>query len=1098
MSPTRALVALVTLVVALAGIAPAVQPASAAPPRATVQPNVVNELDCNGWSAEYRPVVPAMRMRCVDPIGSPANGWHGKFYDNGHYVGHDEPSTKFISSAPGSGNTMTYFTQLSTDPSGTPTTTPGGTTVSDYAELSPAPWFGLPICDPNSFPGGACTPDSDSNTTAAGDAFMELQFYPPGFGPWLDSVSMDQTHWVAALNIDSLECPGTATTGCTTPSPNCPEPVNFAILTTDGVPPGPPSPQDATVATFTTNAQTLLMNPGDTLRVSISEVPDTGSSPETGGLETRVDDLTTGQSGFIVASAANGFMNTDEKTCGGAPFSFHAEYDTAKQQNQVGWAALEGGVLMEDEIGHFEPCSTLSNADSVSSSGFADPNVEQTCNGPFEAQDSAPGTGEGPCTGKHPTTGPCTGATTEGSTYTTCSVLDSSCEQSDGWCIPSGSRTVTISGRVQTWSQPIAGCGDNQFQNGDLDFDGSSYIADWPDGSTDHPTSFRYLGPFDPSGNEYTQVQFETDAPGSENNCDPSAPTPTTCAVPPQGATFYPFWSMTDTQGLNGLTTEASSACVWNFGNDISGGITTNDFGGDTQYGSASTHYGGTLISAPTTNPTTLSPCGHITEDEVSPPGFQTVSAVSTKQFTLSGSDGSTWTPLGCGVVGEACSGAGTGNNLSFTLTPNHDGIALLSGNSDLWTASAGYNQDIGIAVSGGAYPTSSGQPEAWKESGGSAGTFSPNAAFVQAAIPVVHGVMYDVTLVWKTSISATGSHASILAGAGPLNGVYSPTRLSAVVLLSPQVGSAVSTKQFELAGNNGVDWQTMTCAGETSCSTTGSGTPAVSFTPAHDGELLLSGNSDLWTAKSGYNQDLGIFVSGGVYPTAANQPEAWKESGGGAGTFSPNAALVQTVIPVSQGVTYKISLGWKASRSENGASIDAGAGNGVFSPTSLVATLFPAGSNPHSVASTQQYFLANSDGSTWQPMTCAASTSCLPSESDGNLSLSVTPAQTCTVLLTANADLWTENSGFNQDIALFVNGNLVAWKESGGSAGTFSPNAAFLQTEVTLTGPATSTIDVRWKTSKPGSGSTIAAGAGPVAGTFSPSRLTATLTYCS
>jgi hypothetical protein len=32
-----------------------------------------------------------------------------RFSDNGHYVGHDEPSLQFISSEPGSGNNMSYF-----------------------------------------------------------------------------------------------------------------------------------------------------------------------------------------------------------------------------------------------------------------------------------------------------------------------------------------------------------------------------------------------------------------------------------------------------------------------------------------------------------------------------------------------------------------------------------------------------------------------------------------------------------------------------------------------------------------------------------------------------------------------------------------------------------------------------------------------------------------------------------------------------------------------------------------------------------------------------------------------------------------------------
>ena len=36
--------------------------------------------------------------------------------------------------------------------------------VTNYGELSVAPWFGLPICDPNSYPQNACKPDSDKNS----------------------------------------------------------------------------------------------------------------------------------------------------------------------------------------------------------------------------------------------------------------------------------------------------------------------------------------------------------------------------------------------------------------------------------------------------------------------------------------------------------------------------------------------------------------------------------------------------------------------------------------------------------------------------------------------------------------------------------------------------------------------------------------------------------------------------------------------------------------------------------------------------------------------------------------------------------------------
>jgi len=160
-----------------------------------------NLLDCN---------VTVMERLCADPHGKPYDGHLARFRDpkTGAYVGHDEPSVKFISSRAGSGNTFTYGMQLSTDPAQAPT---ASGSVTHYGELSVAPWFGLPICDPNSYPLNPCKPLSDSNTglgaaTDAGSAFLELQFYPPGFAPLLGAASCSKTQWCAALNIDSLEC----------------------------------------------------------------------------------------------------------------------------------------------------------------------------------------------------------------------------------------------------------------------------------------------------------------------------------------------------------------------------------------------------------------------------------------------------------------------------------------------------------------------------------------------------------------------------------------------------------------------------------------------------------------------------------------------------------------------------------------------------------------------------------------------------------------------------------------------------------------------------------------------------------------------------
>ena len=577
---------------ALSGTASATRTSASARP-ATTSGSRINLGDCNATF---------LMPLCADPHGKPYDGHLSRFRDpiTGAYVGHDEPSVKFISSRPGSGNTFSYGMQLARDPVRAPT---ASGSVTHYGELSVAPWFGLPMCDPNSYPQNPCTPLSDSNTgldtpTDAGSAFMELQFYPPGFTPRIDSTSCSRTQWCAALTIDSVEC----TFGFATCNNNCIEPVNFAFLQTNGVPAGPPGPNTATVASLLGNRQTLKMNPGDRLTVSVSDVPDSGP-PDRGGLKASVTDLSTGQTGFIVASAANGFQNTSIADCSGTPFSFHAEYSSARQQNQVPWAALEGGVLMEQEIGHGEACSSLSNQLPVSATGpdgssYTDPNVFQTCNGGQEGR-AAPG--EGPC---DPSTGLCQNATTQGPDGpVACPTNDAGsgalCEFSDGFCFPRGSRPVTIDGIATTESSELNFCYQDAFQNGDLDFDGTGYQADWPDGSANHPTSIAYTSPLS-RGQPYPQMQFETNTAASEALCD--VVTGNGCTAPPIGAAFYPFWSLTNQ--LSG-----SGACVWNFGNDIAN-VTTNDFGGDAQYGTPDVaRFGGTLTSAVMANPALAPNC---------------------------------------------------------------------------------------------------------------------------------------------------------------------------------------------------------------------------------------------------------------------------------------------------------------------------------------------------------------------------------------------------------------------------------------------------------------------------------------------------------
>jgi hypothetical protein len=275
--------------------------------------NPVGGLDCNGHSKIQKPLRP--QDSCTDVRGD----YGERAYDNGYYIGHDEPSIGFISTVPHSGNDVQWEFTL-------PRERPLPATQS--FENFIAFWFAMALCDPNSgFVRGPCIPDSDlNNPFLAGSAFLEMQFYPPGNPPFITQISCDLTHWCASLHINSLENMDTGVL-----NPNCSETTNFAFIQRDGIPTGPPGPNNINFSSVTPNAQTLLMNQGDRLRVTIKDIP----GDTFGGVFTGIEDLSTGQSGFMIASAHNGYQTTDPNTCAGTDFSFHPEYDTAKFGNFV-------------------------------------------------------------------------------------------------------------------------------------------------------------------------------------------------------------------------------------------------------------------------------------------------------------------------------------------------------------------------------------------------------------------------------------------------------------------------------------------------------------------------------------------------------------------------------------------------------------------------------------------------------------------------------------------------------------------------------------------------------------------------------------------
>jgi hypothetical protein len=494
----------------------------------------LGNLDCNGHSPVQRPVKPGGTI-CAEVHLAPGGS---RFEDNGAYIGHDEPTVQFYSNQPGSSTNVSYVQTLPRDPQALPTVRGPRKDVTHFFELMPTLWYSMALCDPNSFPQLPCTPDSDTNTPdgnypGGGAAFLELQFYPPGFAPFADAISCDNSHWCAALTIDSLEC--TVSGICNN---NCVEPINFAFVQTNGVPTGPPSPQQANLNTMTPNQRTLLMNPGDKLKIRIFD------NRRAGALETQVRDLTTGQTGFMLASAKNGFMNTSIADCSGTPWSYRPLYSTAKTANQGGWAAANINVAYE--VGHFIPCTRLRVFSPVPVGNFLDPSW-QFCRGPYEA--AGPPDGSGP-----------------------------SGEVNDAPCYKAGS----THGQLNAAPDLVTGC-----TGADLDYDGTSYWPDWPVSLKPGmlPSALTIQQPTTVGAKRFPQLQFLTDNPATNIKCNPAQPD--TCRVPPVQAPgqFYPYWTLA----------RVSGACVWEFGQMPNG----NDFAKDKQYGTFTASLGIPELAGP-------------------------------------------------------------------------------------------------------------------------------------------------------------------------------------------------------------------------------------------------------------------------------------------------------------------------------------------------------------------------------------------------------------------------------------------------------------------------------------------------------------------
>jgi hypothetical protein len=472
---------------------------------------------------------------CVDSSDNPGD----------EYVGHDEPSIEFKSGVRGSGNDITYTLVLPTEPLVRPTQS-GASGGTWNFQLRPTFWFGLTLCDSESAPEytKTCVPNSDANDLVGvnpaapnyigkhpGNAYMELQFYGPGYVPQFEGFGCSARQYCAAMTIDSRTVNQNTgvenTAACNNYVLGGPEPINWAYITRNGQSQAPANPLfTGTLANPNLSAvnpdlnKDLLMSPGDRIRIHMHDT--------TAGLRIDLTDLSTGQRGSMTASVANGFghilYTPGSSTCQQEPYAFHPEYSTANPRGNT-WSAHTYNVAMSDEIGHFENCIQL--------------DADFNCAIP--------------------------GAQDRGG-------LDE--DDDNNFCVPGSDSTLIH----------INGC-----FSADEDFDGQSYRNDWP--GTDpnvvrdfllHPRPVLFTSPLANGRTNYSTIAFETDLPrieaaDSQDNppfCDRT--TGANCVNPPNGAQFYPFFS----------TRYAFGTCTWQQGGRFIPG-TVNNFGGNStaEYG---------------------------------------------------------------------------------------------------------------------------------------------------------------------------------------------------------------------------------------------------------------------------------------------------------------------------------------------------------------------------------------------------------------------------------------------------------------------------------------------------------------------------------
>jgi hypothetical protein len=444
---------------------------------------------------------PVREPFCEIHVGScPDVSTHRNY--EGEYVGHDEPAVLFYSKRAGSGNANTWRLRLPVESPVMPTQDGTGGTWGFQQRI--AFWFGMALCETQSYPnpGKPCPADSDANIADGADP-ASPDWVGNHAGTGFMELQFYPPGWVPVSVGSSCDatrwCVGMAVFGL---SDSTNQTNNDDCLSRAGEEwvdfaflTASGVPQ-APPDPLGSTARTFTPDPAVALFMDPGDRLTISIHDSSEGLVTAVHDDTSGATGSMIASIGNGFAHP-----------LFQPGETTCSEETYAFHPMYSTSGPHTRIPWAAHSYNVSFSDEIGHFEYCDQaNAMRSCVDPGANDPSLDGD-------------------------------DHHCFDADR------SLLVQVGGCIAT----------------DQDFDGTSYLLDWPGTLTDpaadrrlHSGSVLFTSPLT-GGVNYGRVAFEADLPAIERACNGS--TGVGCVNPPPGANFYPIY-----------TTTGSGACAWRQG----------------------------------------------------------------------------------------------------------------------------------------------------------------------------------------------------------------------------------------------------------------------------------------------------------------------------------------------------------------------------------------------------------------------------------------------------------------------------------------------------------------------------------------------------